>query len=225
MSDFVTTILAPENTAFREDFLPFQQRIARHGIYNSLAQLAIKIGAPGIPDFYQGSELWDFSLVDPDNRRAVDYERRSALLEQTRTLTIDDVMAAPTDDRLKLMVSARLLHFRRQHADLFNCGSYEALATAGGRRDHAFVFARRHGGRNVIVVAPRLVASLVPDADVPPLGERVWGDTRVLVPEGPARCYRHALTGDCAPVVDGALRIADVLARAPVAFLDSDADA
>jgi (1->4)-alpha-D-glucan 1-alpha-D-glucosylmutase len=221
MEAFASAIVAPDNTAFREDFLPFQRRIARLGIYNSLAQLAVKIGAPGVPDFYQGTELWDFSLVDPDNRRPVDYSRRRALLEAIQHQTIDDVMAEPTDDRLKLFVSARLLHFRGARSNVFAFGTYEALAVEGARRDHAFAFARRHEGRAVIVVVPRLVAGLVPDADAPPLGERVWGDTRVHVPDEPARCYRHALTGACVPIVDGTLRLADVFGRAPVAFLDT----
>jgi (1->4)-alpha-D-glucan 1-alpha-D-glucosylmutase len=221
MVAFVAAILAPDNTAFREDFLPFQQRIARLGIYTSLAQLALKIGAPGIPDFYQGTELWEFSLVDPDNRRPVDYHRRMALLAEIQQVTIDDVMSDPTDDRLKLFVSARLLHFRRECSNAFAFGSYEALAVEGARRDHAFAFTRRHEGRTVVVVVPRLVAGLVPDADAPPLGERVWGDTRVHVPDERTRCYRHALTGGCVPIAEGTLRLADVFGRAPVAFLDS----
>ena len=80
MTRFVRMTLAVENTAFRSDFIEFQHRIAQYGIYNSLAQGASKIGAPGVPDFYQGTELWDFSLVDPDNRRPVDYDTRRALL-------------------------------------------------------------------------------------------------------------------------------------------------
>jgi (1->4)-alpha-D-glucan 1-alpha-D-glucosylmutase len=220
MSAFVEAILAPDNTAFREDFLAFERRIARYGIYNSLAQLAIKMGAPGVPDFYQGTELWDFSLVDPDNRRPVDYARRTKLLEETRTLDVDGVMAHPEDDRLKLFVTTRLLAFRREHADTFAFGSYEPLTFEGGRRDHAFGFARRtEGAADVLVVVPRLVAGLVPDANAAPTGDRIWGDTRALVPPGPARCYRDALTGTCVPVTNGAMRMADVFAQAPVAFL------
>jgi (1->4)-alpha-D-glucan 1-alpha-D-glucosylmutase len=222
MVAFIRAILAPDNTAFREDFLPFQQRIARFGIYNSLAQVALKIGAPGIPDFYQGTELWDFSLVDPDNRRPVDYCRRRALLEEVGDGPIGSIMAAPIDDRVKLAVTTRLLQFRASRADLFAFGAYQALAAEGARRDHAFAFARRHEGRSAIVVVPRLVAGLVPDGDVPPLGERVWGDTRIGVPAGSPRCYRHVLTGDCIPVADGTLRLADVFATMPVAFLSSD---
>jgi (1->4)-alpha-D-glucan 1-alpha-D-glucosylmutase len=223
MRTFVEEILSAENTAFREDFLEFQQRIARYGIYNSLAQLALKIGAPGIPDFYQGTELWDFSLVDPDNRRPVDYARRRALLEGLSGVSIDQLMENPADDRLKLMVTSRLMQFRRRHEPTFAFGSYEPLVFAGTRRDHLFGFVRRHEERSALVIVPRLIAGLMPDATATPLGERVWGDTHVVLPEGPAKCYRHALTGDCAPVRSGTLQIAEVFARAPVAFMtDSD---
>jgi (1->4)-alpha-D-glucan 1-alpha-D-glucosylmutase len=222
MAAFVEAILAPDNAAFREDFLEFQRRIARYGIYNSLAQLAVKIGAPGIPDFYQGTELWDFSLVDPDNRRAVDYARRTRLLDEGQAATVDRLMATPSDDRLKLFVTMRLLRFRSERGAAFAFGSYEPLAFDGARRDHAFGFSRRHDGRQILVVVPRLIAGLLTDADVPPIGERVWGDTRMLLPEGRSRCYRHALTGACTPVVDGALRLSDIFATAPVAFLESE---
>ncbi|MGH9349672.1 MAG: malto-oligosyltrehalose synthase [Vicinamibacterales bacterium] len=224
MAAFVESILAPDHEAFREDFLAFARRIARYGIYNSLAQLTVKIGAPGVPDFYQGTELWDFSLVDPDNRRPVDYRRRAALLAEVRDLTIDAVMANPGDDRLKLMVTARLLGFRRERHDTFAVGGYEPIAFEGSRRDHAFGFARRHDGRDVLVIVPRLIAGLLPDADVAPLGERVWGDTRALVPHRAAAGYRHVLTGECLPSTNGSLKLAAVFARAPVAVLDSDSD-
>jgi (1->4)-alpha-D-glucan 1-alpha-D-glucosylmutase len=223
MAAFVRAILAPDNAAFHEDFVEFQQRIARYGIYNSLAQVTVKIAAPGVPDFYQGTELWDFSLVDPDNRRPVDYRRREALLADTRERSIGQLMADPSDDRLKLFVTSRLLGFRRDHADTFAFGSYEPLTIEGTRRDHAFGFVRVHGTTSALAIVPRLIAGLVPDTDVAPLGDRVWGDTRILLPDARARCYRHALTGKCVPVVDGALRLADVFAEAPVALLATDA--
>ena len=230
MARFVEAMLASDNTGFREDFLEFQQRIARFGIYNSLTQVAVKVGAPGVPDFYQGTELWDFSLVDPDNRRPVDYARRAALLDELKAASageagrralLERFAASPADDRLKLLVTSGLLQFRNDHAEVFQFGGYEPLAFDGTRRDHGFGFSRGHDGREILVVVPRLVAGLLPDANVPPLGERVWGDTRVVVPNAPGRCYRHALTGDCVRVEDGALRLADVFAHAPVAFMEA----
>jgi (1->4)-alpha-D-glucan 1-alpha-D-glucosylmutase len=233
MRQFVEAVLAADNAAFRDDFIEFQHRIAHLGIYNSLAQLAIKIGAPGVPDFYQGTELWDFSLVDPDNRRPVDYARRAALLRELkdagegeggRRALLERLAAAPADDRFKLLVTSGLLEFRRATADLFRFGGYEPLACEGARRDHAFGFLRRHENRSAVVIVPRLVATLLPDGTGAPVGERTWGDTRVAIPGVPARCYRHALTGDCVQVQDGSLRLAEVFAVAPVALMLSDPD-
>jgi (1->4)-alpha-D-glucan 1-alpha-D-glucosylmutase len=230
MARFVTAILAADNTPFREDFLDFERRIAHCGLFNSLAQLTIKIGAPGLPDFYQGTELWDFSLVDPDNRRPVDYARRRRLLEELEAESADEgqrqalverLMASPSDDRVKLYTTRTLLHVRKANEAVFQSGSYEPLAVDGPRRVHAFAFARRYDGREAVVVVPRLVAGLVPDSDMPPLGERAWADTRLQLPHTTARCYRHALTGQCLPVTNGELRLADIFAQFPAAVLEA----
>jgi (1->4)-alpha-D-glucan 1-alpha-D-glucosylmutase len=259
MKGFIEAILDPENVGFREDFIEFQKKIACYGIYNSLAQVTLKIGAPGVPDFYQGTELWDFSLVDPDNRRPVDYNRRAALLEELKAAAGGDVGArhmferfasSPTDDAYKLAVTHKLLQFRRAQAEIFQEGDYEPLAFDGARREHAFGFARRHAGREVIVIVPRLVAGLIPDANVPPIGEKVWGDTVVRLARGrdsfaamsqsktspdalaeaadtgshaenAASSYGNVLTGERTTVQDNSLRLTDVFAHAPVAMLYS----
>jgi (1->4)-alpha-D-glucan 1-alpha-D-glucosylmutase len=235
MTDFVETILATENQPFRDSFLEFHRRIAQYGLYNSLSQLAIKVCAPGVPDFYQGTELWNFSLVDPDNRGSVDYARRCALLNELRACSATDaarlalverLMTTPRDDRLKLYATMTILQFRNANAEAFAFGRYDPLVCEGPRRDHVFSFARDHQGRQVLVVVPRLVASLLPDADVPPLGERVWGDSRIHAGTCNAiNCYRDAFTGKCVPVQrerDVAfLRVADVLAHFPIALLET----
>ncbi len=233
MTAFVRAILARDNAEFRQDFLTLHRRIAQYGLYTSLAQLAIKIGAPGIPDFYQGTELWDFSLVDPDNRRPVDYDRRATLLAELQAAAPDDgrrgeladrLMSAPADDRLKLYTTATLLACRKQHRELFERGRYKDMVAEGGRRDHVFAFARLLDERAIVVVAPRLVAGLQPDADVPPIGERVWGETDLALPEGAPCCFRHALTGERIISHRGRVRVADILARFPVAFLEGIRD-
>jgi len=230
MTRFVETALSPANVAFRRDFLELASRVARYGIYNSLAQLAIKIAAPGVPDFYQGTELWDFSLVDPDNRRAVDYKRRRELLDALldpaaaeQAGFVRDLLAHPEDDRLKLFATAMMLRTRRAAHDVFRCGRYEALAIDGGARDHVFAFARVHGTRQVIVAVPRLVATLKPDGGAP-VGD-IWGETRIAVPDEGPRCYQQAFTATCVAVVeeDGRrwVRAADAFSQFPVAFLET----
>jgi (1->4)-alpha-D-glucan 1-alpha-D-glucosylmutase len=233
MAAFVEAVLAPDNTAFREDFLAFQSRVAQYGIYNSLAQVAIKIAAPGVPDFYQGTEVWDFSLVDPDNRRPVDYARRRALLaDLDRDLAAGDraalaarLAAAPRDDRMKLYTIATMLRFRGEHRAAFDAGDYQPLTIEGQRRDHLFGFVRGGAAGPVALVVPRLVATLLPDPDVPPLGERIWGDTRVevtaLAPDG--HSLRNVFTGTSLDVTreDGraTVRAADLFAHFPVALV------
>ncbi|HKC56206.1 MAG TPA: malto-oligosyltrehalose synthase [Vicinamibacterales bacterium] len=229
MGRFVEMVLSPSNIAFRRDFVEFASRVARHGVYNSLAQLAIKIGAPGVPDFYQGTELWDFSLVDPDNRRPVDYARRRELLDAlpapdgSEPSLVSELLAHPEDDRLKLFASTTMLRARRAAHDVFRCGSYEPLAVEGSAREHVFAFARVLGQRQAIVAVPRLVATLRPDGDAP-IGD-TWRDTRIAVPDTAPRCYRQAFTGACASVIeDGGrrwIRAADAFAHFPIAFLEA----
>jgi len=223
--------LAPDNTAFRRDFTEFQARIAQYGIDNSLAQVAVKIGAPGVPDFYQGTELWDFSLVDPDNRTPVDYDRRRILLSEFDAETIAEqrgtesarVMAQPRDPRLELYATATLLRFRRAHQELFQSGGYEALHAGGARRDHLFAFSRTLGHQHVLVAVPRPIATLLPDAGLTPLGERVWGDTSITVPATAPSSFRHPLTGLCIRVRrqgdTASIPAADVFEHFPIAFL------
>jgi (1->4)-alpha-D-glucan 1-alpha-D-glucosylmutase len=231
MTRFVEMALAPDHAAFRNDFLQFHSRVAQYGIYTSLAQLTIKIAAPGVPDFYQGTELWNFTLVDPDNRRAVDYRSRqellreldAALAERGRAAVAVSLMSNPRDDRVKLYTSTTELRFRRDHAELFQFGDYCPLATDGTRRDHLFAFARRHATGQVVTAVPRLVAALLPEADDAPLGERIWADTSVELPQGSPTTFRNVLTGTCVRArQEGSrslLSAAEIFSHFPVALL------
>jgi (1->4)-alpha-D-glucan 1-alpha-D-glucosylmutase len=187
---------------FLQSLETFQARIAEFGIYNSLAQLLIKITAPGIPDFYQGTELWDLNLVDPDNRRPVDYVERCRILEQLRTddpaPDVTELLAHRRDGRVKAFTMAAALAARTRWRDLFEQGDYLPLPIAGGRRDSVFAFARRHGTVLAITCVPRLIASVIPDAAGPPLAG-TWLDTRLELPGALAaaapRRFRDAFTG------------------------------
>ena len=152
---------------FLDQFAPFQARIARAGIYNSLSQTLIKIAAPGLPDFYQGTEVWNFSLADPDNRRRVDYDRLQKLLERASrgrvggsAALVDRLLAEPEDGSLKLYVTRSALRFRREHRALFAKGSYLPLRTAGEKNKHVIAFARSFRGTTVLVLAGRFFAQL-----------------------------------------------------------------
>jgi (1->4)-alpha-D-glucan 1-alpha-D-glucosylmutase len=182
---FVDAVLdARRPNPFLKSFLPFQVRVAELGIYNSLAQLLIKVTAPGVPDFYQGTEFWDLNLVDPDNRRPVDYPNRQDTLASLQTSPdIGDLIARRTDGRIKMFVMARALAARAQWREVYEHGAYVPLATSGARRDLLFAFARVGAeSRCGITCVPRLIGSLMPDASGPPLGRGVWSDTRIELP-------------------------------------------
>ena len=204
---FVERVLTgPAADKFIAAFLPFQRRIARCGLVNSLSQTLLKIASPGVPDFYQGTELWDLSLVDPDNRRPVDFLRREQMLDN-----VDAVLRLAAGDRrkalvrlvetresgaLKLLVTAAALRLRNDMTDVFLDGDYlplEVDSTVDGR---AVAFARVSSeGRAVIAIAPHLFCGLLSDEHPLPLGE-VWRTSRVMLPPALAPlAFTNALTG------------------------------
>jgi (1->4)-alpha-D-glucan 1-alpha-D-glucosylmutase len=197
---FVDAIL-DERRPFLQAFAPFQARIAELGIYNSLAQLLVKITAPGVPDFYQGSELWDLALVDPDNRRQVDYTVRRRVLEEVEKADASELLARRADGRIKTLLMVRALRQRAAFRETFETGAYLPMSTWGEHRDHLFAFARRSRDATTITCVPRLLAGLLGDRTTPPLGAETWGDTRVRLPEIPdlesswPTAFRDAITG------------------------------
>lgn len=188
LRDFVAKVLSP-GSPFLGAFAPFQRLVALYGSINSLAQALLKIVAPGIPDFYQGSELWDLALVDPDNRRPVDFGGREKLLEDIRTrIDVSAGELAPLctellnswpNGRVKMYVTHRALTLRRELPALFRSGSYEPLPTGGEHSEHIVALARRNDTASVVVVVPRLTARLTGFAGRHPLGHSIWGDTRI----------------------------------------------
>ncbi len=218
VSSFVKTLLTPSaQNRFLSDFVPFQHRVARIGLWNSLAQTLLKLTCPGVPDIYQGNELLDFSLVDPDNRRPVDYTRRQQMLQSIRKsgshparLTVNPLVASPEDGRLKLFLIWRTLCLRQQQPDLFQEGEYIPLAVEGAKADHVVAFARKSKTAMVLVVVPRLVAGLLNGIDGAPIGPHVWEDTSVLLPfTNDSEKYCNALTGEVLSPrhIDGRARV------------------
>jgi (1->4)-alpha-D-glucan 1-alpha-D-glucosylmutase len=207
--DFGAAIL--QNEELRASLVRFQRRVAFHGFLNGLAQVVLKIASPGLPDFYQGTELWDFSLVDPDNRRPVDYEKRSSTLRKLKATHARGALEVPTllrrwaDGRVKLFVTWRALAARARHAETFRRGAYTPLEAG----PNAVAFLR---GDDVLVAVPRLTTQLG-DGAKPPLGE-VWGD-RALDAAGR---WRNVFTGQ--ELEGDRLRLADVFASFPVAILE-----
>lgn len=209
---------------FLAEFRPFQQKIAEFGLYNSLSQTLLKLTSPGVPDLYQGTELWDFSLVDPDNRRPVDYNERLSFLQeiQRRCQTdlkslLGDLKATRYDGRLKLFLIARTLTVRQQYQAVFNQGDYQPLAVEGERADHIVAFARTYKGQSAIAIVPRFLATLLPP-DQEPYGKAVWGDTALTLPQELKGPWLDALT-DVKHRDQSRLPIAKILQNFPVALL------
>ncbi|HXC90395.1 MAG TPA: malto-oligosyltrehalose synthase [Stellaceae bacterium] len=164
---------------FVADFHGFLSELARAGAVTSLAQLVLKLTVPGVPDIYQGGELWDFSLVDPDNRRPVDWDARRALLDQVDAMPAADLGANWQDGREKLFVTACLLRLRSARPELFAAGDYQPLDVSGEQSAQLCAFARSHGGVSLVVAVPRLVYRLRRG------GEGFdWGDAAVMLPPG-----------------------------------------
>ena len=228
--EFTRQILASgEGQRFMKEFAPFARRIAYCGMFNSLAQLLLKLASPGVPDTYQGTEFWDLSFVDPDNRRPVDYVARRRCLEELRHAdTMDrprllgDLLSSWQDGKIKLYLMHKLLDFRRAHQELFAEGEYIALEATGESCHAVCAFARRKNGAWVVAIAPRLVGRAVYRGIVP-LGEEFWHSTAVrLNAEMPAP-WLNVITGECLEVSDAGpvkdLPLSRVFNRFPVALL------
>jgi len=212
----------PENK-FLEDFLPSQRLISFYGAFNSLSQVLLKIAAPGLPDIYQGCELWDFSLVDPDNRRPVDFALRARLLGDLKRDSAADparlaaeLLADLPSGRIKLFLTWRALAARAALKDVLESGSYLPLAVEGVHAESVFAFARAAGGRAVIAALPRLISGFVP-AGRPPLGD-LWQDTRLALTPELRGTFTDAFTGRTFEAGETAA-LKDLFASFPCALL------
>jgi (1->4)-alpha-D-glucan 1-alpha-D-glucosylmutase len=232
---FVKQVLADINSPFMSDLRGFQQFVAYYGQFNSLAQLLLKLTSPGVPDMYQGTELWDLSLVDPDNRRPVDYQLRMSLLanikDQEKTTghnrgkLLQDLLANSHDGRIKLYTTYRTLNFRREHRQLFEQGQYLPLEASGEKARHVCAFARVTNDQAMLVVTPRLVEQLSEGQKHPPMGPKVWQETRLVLPhEQPNQKYVNILTAEELITEDHegetTLPLSRLLSQFPVALLE-----
>jgi (1->4)-alpha-D-glucan 1-alpha-D-glucosylmutase len=216
MHDFVARILdSSSRNKFLPIFLPAAKEIVRLGAINSLTQTLLKLTSPGVPDIYQGTEIWDYSLVDPDNRRPVDYELRCEMLKSLSSATLGELMQTWPDGRIKLFLTKHLLQLRRGHADLFERGEYLPLHTSGTFAESCVSFVRRLDDNWIAVIAPRLSSRI----GFPPIGEG-WQDTAIQLPETLVLEKAHDLF-TCRPVParDRQVNLAKALAVLPFAVI------
>jgi len=232
--DFVKQVVDDAQSPFLSDVSRFQSVLTYHGFLNSLSQTVLKLTCPGVPDFYQGTELWDFHLVDPDNRRLVDYPVRHETLARLKDAIernrddlrplAQDMLRDPSNGRIKLFVIERLLGYRRDHSEVFADGDYLPLDVNGPQRDHAVALLRRQGDQAVAVVAPRLIIELTEGLETLPMGGAIWQDTWLVLPtEEKGRPYQHLFTGERWIVGERddlvGLPLGSVLGQFPVAVL------
>ncbi|UAW97741.1 malto-oligosyltrehalose synthase [Halopseudomonas nanhaiensis] len=219
--DFLTRLLtAAEGSELRREIALAVHSIAPAGALNGLVQTMLRLTVPGVPDLYQGCEFWDFNLVDPDNRRPVDFAARVAALQQTPA--IDELLGTWRDGRIKQWLIHRILAIRAAQPQLFRHGAYVPLDVEGEHADRVVAFARRYEGDYLVTVVPRTVSTLLGDSPVPLVPTERWGDTRVRLPspmqDNPLTC---ALSLNSINPVDGCIAVGKVLAEFPVNLLCS----
>ncbi len=214
MHDFVAAVLDPSpRNRFLPAFIPMAEEIARIGAINALTQTVLKFTSPGVPDTYQGNEMWDYSLVDPDNRRPVDYELRRKMLCGLKDARPEDLMQCWPDGRIKLFTTQRLLHLRREHAEFFRRSSYVPLQASGAFADCVVAFLREHAGQFLLVAATRLSSRL----GFPAAGER-WKDTHIQLPNSlPSADMRDVFGTRKMKAENGLLTVAGAAAELPIA--------
>jgi (1->4)-alpha-D-glucan 1-alpha-D-glucosylmutase len=236
VAEFVErTLTGPRAKLFLAQFLPFQQRVAELGMLNSLSQLTLKMAAPGVPDFYQGSEVWDLNFVDPDNRRPVDFAAHQAMLAgisqklgQGSPCCAKLTLAAELFDHwasgaVKLFLTAQGVGLRKRKPELFLRGQYLPLGAAGRSASNVVAFARQFENDMVVAVAPRLVTGVTGFEQGLPLG-RAWGDTHLDLGEFAARSFDNVFTGQKVSGQDGRVPLEKLFGEFPVALLTSFQD-
>ena len=189
-------------TRFLRDFTNFQNKIAHYGALNSLSALLLKIASPGLPDLYQGTELWNFTLVDPDNRRPVDFLKRAHMLDELERKAASgpasvarDLLAHWPDGRIKLYLTWKALNFRRARREVFSEGVYLPLESTGKHKENVCAFARRRGQSWAVVAVPRMVTRLV-EVGKFPLGQPIWEADSLRLPGDAPRRWVNVLTGE-----------------------------
>jgi (1->4)-alpha-D-glucan 1-alpha-D-glucosylmutase len=229
LGSFIETILDPsDNAAFMADFIPFQKKASFYGALNSLSQVLLKITSPGVPDFYQGMERWNFSLVDPDNRRPVDFDKNEGYLREIQqfeneglTALLDDLQSRWEDGRIKLYLTYRGLNFRRRNRELFQNGEYLPLKARGSNSEYIIAFIRRHENRWAITAVPRLVTRLASPGKLS-LGFSVWGEDYLDLPASAPSSWRNVFTGRTLKSPLHTLRLAEIFSEFPVGLLENN---
>ena len=217
---FIDRILTAKESDFWQQFRPFYKQIAEYGIYNSLAQVLIKNTAPGVPDLYQGAELWELSLVDPDNRRPVDYQKRIELLKDIKAKIeldilqlIKELIETKENGKIKLFLTHQLLQARKEYSEIFLNGDYQPIEVTGKYQNHLVAFARNYGDKTIVAIAPRFLTGIIKPGQLP-LGVEVWSDTSLKLAD---KNWHNVI--DHQTIVGENLAVGEILQNFSVALL------
>jgi (1->4)-alpha-D-glucan 1-alpha-D-glucosylmutase len=225
-TSFIDKILShSENNNFLNDFSEFAKKISFYGVFNSLSQTLLKITAPGVPDFYQGRELWDFYFVDPDNRRQVDYNFRKKILEEIiakdktgRSNLMQELLREFSSGAVKMFLIYKSLKSRNKNIDLFGKGEYIPLKTYGKHRKNIIAFARKLENKYAVSAVPRFLCGLVKENEAP-VGREIWSDTKIIIPDE-KKSFCNEITGEEIETGEG-LFAGDLFRSFPSALLIS----
>lgn len=225
---FIRRILSfEEGNTFIKEFEEFITPIIRIGLLNSLSQTLLKMTIPGVPDFYQGNELWEFQLVDPDNRVAVDYIHRLKLLNHLKRglhegagEVVDELMKTPEDGRIKLYLIYKVLNYRKEQIVLFQQGEYIPLKVEGKKGGHVVAFSRRNASKQIIVAVGRFYSQLLEEAGKEEPCGNVWEDSFLVVPAELEGRYQDVLSGDVFTVEKNRLLVATLFSKIPLVMLE-----
>jgi (1->4)-alpha-D-glucan 1-alpha-D-glucosylmutase len=224
VEDFVKHILQDEE--FLKAFLPFVKKIAHLGATYSLVQTLLKITAPGIPDIYQGCEYWDLSMVDPDNRRPVNYKDRTQKLDSLERKFNDNPLALIQqltsnieEPDIKMFLLWMALNERKMHDPAFSKGKYVALRVRGKYASHVLSFIRQYENQQILIAVPLNIVTLLSEDNYLPIGEQIWEDTHILLPEKSQSKWENVLTQEVMQLQENKLYMKELFRNFPVAFL------
>jgi (1->4)-alpha-D-glucan 1-alpha-D-glucosylmutase len=232
VENFIHQSLSSENRFFLQEFVSFSEKIRKLGVFNSISQVVLKITGPGVPDFYQGTEFFDYSLVDPDNRRPVDYEKRKAVLNKIKNTNFKlssslRIGSREQNDEAKLLATMVLLNYRKQNQDLFEKGNYLPLKVTGPRKNHVVAFRRMTPAKQLLVFSTRFFHNLTEGGKKMPIGG-LWSNNFVELPElsPDPSYYTNILTGEKFRSENrsghSVIKLTDAFSSLPYAVLDSD---
>ncbi len=218
-TEFLQALLDPARSSqFLQELQAFGANIAAAGAVNGLTQTLLRTTTPGVPDLYQGTEFWDFSLVDPDNRRPVDFAARSAALAETKALP--ELIQHWHDGRIKQRLLARMLDARVRNPELFSHGEYRPLVVRGSCAANVIAFVRKYGDQSMLVATILYPYKLLGESTTPAIEVEHWGDTQLLIPASLGRQrWRNILTEQAIETPAAELRIADLFKDLPMAVL------